>query len=47
MIKSANTKLEQAAVIFIRYAQSQWNLENRSSGWVDMALSQRGTTEGQ
>ncbi|MBL4852416.1 MAG: 2,3-bisphosphoglycerate-dependent phosphoglycerate mutase [Gammaproteobacteria bacterium] len=47
MIKLTKTKPEQAAVLFIRHAQSQWNLENRFSGWADIALSERGTTEGQ
>ncbi len=37
---------ELSKIIFIRHAQSQWNLENRFSGWADMPLSERGNAEG-
>ncbi|MBL1293236.1 MAG: 2,3-bisphosphoglycerate-dependent phosphoglycerate mutase [Thiotrichales bacterium] len=47
MIGLDNTSSIQAKVIFVRHAQSQWNLENRFSGWADMALSERGEVEGQ
>ena len=29
----------------VRHGQSQWNLENRFTGWVDVALSERGIEE--
>lgn len=33
-------------IIFVRHAQSQWNLENRFSGWADVPLSAKGEAEG-
>lgn len=33
------------SVILIRHAQSQWNLENRFSGWADPLLTEEGKTE--
>ncbi len=38
---------EHSKIVFIRHAQSQWNLENRFSGWADMPLSSKGEAEGQ
>jgi len=32
-------------VIFLRHGQSQWNLENKFTGWVDVPLSERGLVE--
>jgi 2,3-bisphosphoglycerate-dependent phosphoglycerate mutase len=32
-------------LILLRHGQSQWNLENRFTGWVDVPLSERGETE--
>jgi 2,3-bisphosphoglycerate-dependent phosphoglycerate mutase len=32
-------------VILIRHGQSQWNLENRFTGWVDVPLSTKGIEE--
>ena len=32
-------------VILLRHGQSQWNLENRFTGWMDVPLSPRGETE--
>ena len=29
----------------VRHGQSQWNLENRFTGWVDVDLSERGIKE--
>ena len=37
---------ELSKIVFVRHAQSQWNLENRFSGWADMPLSSQGETEG-
>jgi 2,3-bisphosphoglycerate-dependent phosphoglycerate mutase len=33
------------ALILLRHGQSQWNLENRFTGWVDVPLSPRGEDE--
>lgn len=32
-------------LVLIRHGQSQWNLENRFTGWVDVDLSERGIKE--
>jgi 2,3-bisphosphoglycerate-dependent phosphoglycerate mutase len=32
-------------LILLRHGESQWNLENRFTGWVDVALSPRGVQE--
>ena len=32
-------------VIFLRHGQSQWNLENRFTGWTDVPLSEKGVEE--
>jgi 2,3-bisphosphoglycerate-dependent phosphoglycerate mutase len=32
-------------LILIRHGESQWNLENRFTGWVDVELSEKGRTE--
>ena len=32
-------------VIFLRHGQSQWNLENRFTGWTDVPLSDKGVEE--
>ena len=32
-------------LVMIRHGQSQWNLENRFTGWVDVDLSPRGVEE--
>ncbi len=34
-----------AQLIIIRHGQSQWNLENRFTGWVDVDLSPKGVEE--
>src|SRR5262245_19444396 len=34
-----------AKLILIRHGQSQWNLENRFSGWVDVPLTELGEKE--
>lgn len=34
-----------ATLILIRHGQSQWNLENRFTGWVDVPLSELGLKE--
>ena len=32
-------------LILLRHGESQWNLENRFTGWVDVPLSPRGEKE--
>ncbi len=32
-------------LVLLRHGQSQWNLENRFTGWVDVGLSERGVQE--
>ncbi len=32
-------------LVFVRHGQSQWNKENRFTGWVDVDLSERGNAE--
>ena len=34
-----------AQLILLRHGQSQWNLENRFTGWVDLPLSENGKKE--
>lgn len=34
-------------LIILRHGQSQWNLENRFTGWVDIDLSEQGVKEAQ
>lgn len=34
-----------AKLILLRHGESQWNLENRFTGWVDVPLSSRGEEE--
>jgi 2,3-bisphosphoglycerate-dependent phosphoglycerate mutase len=34
-----------AELILLRHGQSQWNLENRFTGWIDVPLSERGVAE--
>lgn len=32
-------------LVFVRHGQSQWNLENKFTGWVDVDLSEKGEQE--
>ncbi len=34
-----------AALVLIRHGQSQWNLENRFTGWIDVPLTEAGREE--
>lgn len=34
-----------ATLVLVRHGQSQWNLENRFTGWVDVPLTEAGRTE--
>ncbi len=35
-----------ARLVLLRHGESQWNLENRFTGWVDVPLTPRGIQEG-
>ena len=32
-------------LVLLRHGESQWNLENRFTGWIDVPLSQKGIEE--
>src|SRR5687767_7115779 len=32
-------------LILVRHGQSQWNLENRFTGWVDVPVTEKGAEE--
>jgi 2,3-bisphosphoglycerate-dependent phosphoglycerate mutase len=34
-----------AQLVLLRHGESQWNLENRFTGWVDVPLSEKGVNE--
>ena len=34
-----------AILVLVRHGESQWNLENRFTGWVDVDLSEKGLQE--
>jgi 2,3-bisphosphoglycerate-dependent phosphoglycerate mutase len=34
-----------AKLVLVRHGQSQWNLENRFTGWIDVPLSEKGIAE--
>ncbi|TDI62753.1 MAG: 2,3-diphosphoglycerate-dependent phosphoglycerate mutase, partial [Alphaproteobacteria bacterium] len=34
-----------ARVVMVRHGQSQWNLENRFTGWWDVGLTEKGEAE--
>src|SRR5258706_7946798 len=34
-----------AILVLVRHGESQWNLENRFTGWVDVPLSEKGREE--
>jgi 2,3-bisphosphoglycerate-dependent phosphoglycerate mutase len=36
-----------ASLVLLRHGESQWNLENRFTGWVDVPLSPKGEEEAQ
>lgn len=41
----AQEKQERVSVVLIRHAQSQWNRENRFTGWADPPLTDVGVSE--
>jgi 2,3-bisphosphoglycerate-dependent phosphoglycerate mutase len=38
-------EMDLATMVLVRHGQSQWNLENRFTGWVDVPLSIKGREE--
>jgi 2,3-bisphosphoglycerate-dependent phosphoglycerate mutase len=38
-------EMTMATLVMVRHGQSQWNLENRFTGWVDVPLSVKGREE--
>ena len=34
-------------LVLVRHGQSQWNLENKFTGWVDVPLTKKGEQEAQ
>lgn len=36
---------KEVKLTLVRHGQSQWNLDNRFTGWVDVPLTQKGITE--
>ena len=32
-------------IVLVRHGQSQWNLENRFTGWVDVSITEKGSDE--
>ena len=37
--------ISMGKLVLVRHGQSQWNLENRFTGWVDVPLSEKGRQE--
>jgi 2,3-bisphosphoglycerate-dependent phosphoglycerate mutase len=44
-MNKSTTKSAVGRVVLVRHAQSQWNVENRFSGWADPGLSAHGNSE--
>ena len=42
---SKNDESSSKHLVLIRHGESQWNLENRFTGWVDVPLSPKGEQE--
>ncbi len=42
---SKNDESSSKHLVLIRHGESQWNLENRFTGWVDVPLSPKGEEE--
>ena len=42
---SSDTIKPMSKLVLVRHGQSQWNLENRFTGWVDVPLSEKGRVE--
>lgn len=42
---SKNDAITPVKLVLLRHGESQWNLENRFTGWTDVGLSPKGETE--
>lgn len=40
-----NRRNNMSVLVLVRHGESQWNLENRFTGWVDVPLSKKGIAE--
>ena len=47
MLQEVGSKEEYKVIklVLVRHGQSEWNLENKFTGWTDVALSQQGVQE--
>ena len=34
--------MKSSTLVLLRHGQSQWNLDNRFTGWVDVELTEKG-----
>ena len=37
--------MKSSTLVLLRHGQSQWNLDNRFTGWVDVELTDKGLAE--
>src|SRR5436309_1913752 len=44
-MKSMSGGYVMGQIVLLRHGESQWNLENRFTGWVDVPLSPKGEEE--
>lgn len=44
-LRLADDAKQHATLVLVRHGQSEWNLANRFTGWVDVDLTERGITE--
>ena len=44
-IKKKEVNLNMAKLVLIRHGQSEWNLSNQFTGWVDVDLSEKGVEQ--
>ena len=40
-----NKKLSKSSLILVRHGQSEWNKQDKFTGWVDVPLSDNGKKE--
>ena len=44
-MRANRRKIDLSTLVLLRHGQSQWNLENRFTGWVDVPLTEQGRAE--